>query len=290
LCIDRTDSFSRLAARHIGDVLVSLKTPIALTIAGSDSGGGAGVQADLKTMSANGTYGASVITAVTAQNTTAVSAVHEVPPAVVAAQIDAVLADLEVDAIKLGMLFCTPIIDVTANRLAAFGGPIVVDPVMIAKSGDALLQEAAVDALIQKILPRASLLTPNLPEAARLLNEPEVTHPADMAAQAQRLQALGPRAVLIKGGHASGSICIDVLIDAQGRISTFEAPRINTRNTHGTGCTYSAAIAAHLAHGRDLKDAVTAAHHYLQAAIKAADQLHIGKGHGPVHHFHGQWT
>lgn len=268
---------------------MSSNTPIAMTIAGSDSGGGAGVQADLKTISANGTYGASVITAVTAQNTTAVTAVHEVPSDVVAAQIDAVLSDLDVDAIKVGMLFSVPIIDVTANRLATFDGPIVVDPVMIAKSGDALLQDAAVDALIRQILPQANLLTPNLPEAARLLDDAEAKSLADMAAQGQRLLAMGPKAVLMKGGHASGDTCIDVLIDARGIIATFEAPRIDTRNTHGTGCTYSAAIAAQLAHGRDMKDAVAAAHLYLQAAINAADQLHIGKGHGPVHHFYGQW-
>ncbi|MBL1435283.1 MAG: bifunctional hydroxymethylpyrimidine kinase/phosphomethylpyrimidine kinase [Rhodobacteraceae bacterium] len=269
---------------------MTTKTPIALTIAGSDSGGGAGIQADLKAMSANGTYGASVITAITAQNTTAVTAVHEVPADVVAAQIDAVLSDLDVDAIKLGMLLSVPIIEVTAERLAAFDGPVVVDPVMIAKSGDALLQDAAVGALIQNILPQASLLTPNLPEAARLLETDEATTPEEMAAQGQRLLAMGPKAVLMKGGHASGGTCTDILVDASGVIGTFEAPRIETKNTHGTGCTYAATIVAVLAQGFELTAAVAAAHHYLQAAIKAADQLHIGHGHGPVHHFHGQWT
>ncbi|MEP1694899.1 MAG: bifunctional hydroxymethylpyrimidine kinase/phosphomethylpyrimidine kinase [Paracoccaceae bacterium] len=261
-----------------------------MTIAGSDSGGGAGIQADLKAMSANGTYGASVITAITAQNTMAVTAVHEVPSDVVEAQIDAVLSDLDVDVIKLGMLFSVPIIDVTAIRIAAFEGPVVVDPVMIAKSGDRLLQDAAVDALIEQILPQASLLTPNLPEAARLLNEDEAKTSADIAAQGRRLLALGPKAVLMKGGHASGDTCVDVLVDAHGVIRTFEAPRVDTLKTHGTGCTYSAAIAAQLAHGSDIKNAVAAAHHYLQAAINAADQLHIGQGQGPVHHFHGQWS
>ena len=268
---------------------MSKQTPIALSIAGSDSGGGAGVQADLKALSANGVYGASVITAVTAQNTTAVTAVHEVPAAIVAAQIEAVLSDLDVDVIKLGMLFSVPIIEATAKHLAAFNGPVVVDPVMIAKSGDALLQDAAVDALITHILPHATLLTPNLPEAARLLGTTEAATPEEMQAQGQELIKMGPKAVLIKGGHAVGGTCTDVLVDATGIIATCAAPRIDTRNTHGTGCTYSAAIAAQLALGLELKKAVTAAHGYLQAAIKAADNLDIGHGHGPVHHFYGHW-
>jgi hydroxymethylpyrimidine/phosphomethylpyrimidine kinase len=266
------------------------KPPIALTIAGSDSGGGAGVQADIKTFSAIGAFGASVITAVTAQNTIAVTAVHEIPADVVAAQIDAVLADLDVDVIKLGMLFSVPIIKATAFRLASFHGPIIVDPVMIAKSGDALLQDAAVAGLIMHILPHASLLTPNLPEAALLLNTTEAVTPEDMAAQGQRLVEMGPKAVLMKGGHALGGVCTDVLVGANGVIATFAAPRINTVNTHGTGCTYSAAIAAYVAQGLTLKDAVKAAHGYLQTAIKAADSLQIGKGRGPVHHFHGHWA
>ena len=160
---------------------------------------------------------------------------------------------------------------------------------MIAKSGDALLQDVAVDALIRHILPHANLLTPNLPEAARLLNSSEATTPEEMVAQGRQLIELGPKAVLMKGGHAVGGICTDVLVNANGVIATYAAPRIHTRNTHGTGCTYSSAIAAQLANGLDLKNAVTVAHGYLQAAIKAADNLHIGKGHGPVHHFHGQW-
>ena len=266
------------------------ETPIALTIAGSDSGGGAGIQADFKAISANGVYGASVITAVTAQNTAAVTAVHEVPAAVVAAQIDAVLSDIDVNVIKLGMLFSVPIIAATAQRLAAFTGPVVVDPVMIAKSGDALLQDAAVDALIAQILPHATLLTPNLPEAARLLNTTEAATPEEVAAQGQALIKMGPKAVLMKGGHARGKTCTDLLVDATGVIASFTTPRIDTHNTHGTGCTYAASIAAQLAHGRDLKEAVARAHAYLQAAIKAADRLHIGKGHGPVHHFHGHWS
>jgi hydroxymethylpyrimidine/phosphomethylpyrimidine kinase len=269
---------------------VTSKTPIALTIAGSDSGGGAGVQADLKAMSANGTYGASVITAVTAQNTTTVTAIHKIPSDIVAAQIDTVLSDLDVDTIKIGMMFSATIINVIAERLIAFDGPIVVDPVMIAKSGDTLLEDTAVDAMIMRVLPQASLLTPNLPEAARLLGDVEAKTVDEMAAQGQRLLAFGPKVVLMKGGHAPGGTCTDVLVDASGVIGTFKAPRIDTQNTHGTGCTYSATIAALLAQGRDVTDAVAEAHHYLQAAIKAADQLQIGLGHGPVHHFYGHWT
>ncbi|MFY0679368.1 MAG: bifunctional hydroxymethylpyrimidine kinase/phosphomethylpyrimidine kinase [Thalassovita sp.] len=265
-------------------------TPIALTIAGSDSGGGAGVQADLKAFSANGAYGASVLTAITAQNTVAVTAVHEIPADVVAAQISAVLSDLDVTAIKLGMLFSPQIIDVVQAGLSAYAGPIVVDPVMIAKSGDALLQDAAVEAMIQKILPLATLLTPNLPEAARLLNQAEAQTPADMAAQGQALLALGPKAVLMKGGHASGETCVDVLVDHSGVVTELSAERVQTRNTHGTGCTYSSSIAAALAQGQELGAAVENAHTYLQAAIAAADDLAIGAGHGPVHHFHGLWT
>lgn len=266
------------------------KTPIALTIAGSDSGGGAGVQADLKAMSAQGVFGASVITAITAQNTVAVTAVHEVPADVVAAQMHAVLSDLDVGAIKLGMLFSVPIIETVAARLQIFEGPVVVDPVMISKSGDALLQDAAVEAMIDKILPRATLLTPNLPEAARLTGGRQAETSDDMAAQAAELLALGPQAVLMKGGHAAGDTCTDILVDAGGVTARLAAPRITTRNTHGTGCTYSASIAALLAQGHSLPKAVTTAHSYLQGAIAAADQLQIGAGHGPVHHFHAQWS
>ena len=264
-------------------------TPIALTIAGSDSGGGAGVQADIKAMSANGVYAASVITAVTAQNTSTVTHVHELPAAVVVAQIDAVLSDIPVTAIKLGMLFSASIIDAVAERLADCSVPVVVDPVMIAKSGDALLHASATEALLRRILPCATLLTPNLPEAACLLGTAQAVSPEDVIAQGRQLLALGPRAVLMKGGHAAGDTCVDYLIDASGAVTALTAPRLRTRNTHGTGCTYSATIAAELAKGADMPDAVRAAHRYLQGAIAAADTLHIGAGHGPVHHFHGCW-
>ena len=264
-------------------------TPIALTIAGSDSGGGAGVQADIKAISANGVYAASVITAITAQNTQTVVAVHPVPADIVTAQIAAVLSDLNVGAIKLGVLFSAPIISVVAAGLAGYHGPVVVDPVMIAKSGDTLLQGDAVDALIRLILPHAALLTPNLPEAAQLLEERPALTQDEVIGQGLRLLHMGPRAVLMKGGHSQGPACTDFLIEADGTVTTLTAPRSKTRNTHGTGCTYSAAIAAQLAKGQTMLAAVRAAHTYLQGAIQAADTLHIGAGHGPVHHFHEVW-
>lgn len=264
-------------------------TAIALTIAGSDSGGGAGIQADLKAFSALGVYGASVITAVTAQNTQAVTAVHEVPTDVVGAQIAAVLDDLAVDAIKLGMLFSPAIIEEVAQHLQFYGGPVVLDPVMIAKSGDALLQDAAVEALTSELLPRCSVLTPNLPEAARLLDSEAATTPAEMAEQGRALLAKGPRAVLMKGGHGHGDVCTDLLITAQYHVE-LTVPRRVTSNTHGTGCTLSSAIAAGLATRLDTEHAVRMAHAYLQRAIIAADDLEIGSGHGPVHHFTGLWA
>jgi len=262
---------------------------IALTIAGSDSGGGAGIQADLKAMSALGVYGASVITAVTAQNTQAVTAVHGIPLNVVTAQIDAVLSDLNVDAIKIGMLATPEIITTVADALATYQGPVVLDPVMVAKSGDALLADAAVTTLRDSLLPRAHLLTPNLPEAARLLNQPDACSADDMITQGRALCALGAQAVLMKGGHGTGTVCHDILVGPNGVIAEFTAPRRATRNTHGTGCTLSSAIAAGLAKAMPLADAVGAAHDYLQRAIAAADDLHVGHGHGPVHHFHAHW-
>ena len=274
------------------DATQAAKTPIALTIAGSDSGGGAGVQADLKAFSALGVYGASVLTAITAQNTVTVSAVHEVPADIVGAQITAVLDDLDVDSIKIGMLFSVPIIKIVAECFDAFKGTVILDPVMIAKSGDALLQADAVEAMKTHMLPRADLLTPNLPEAAGLLGMADAQDLTQAQAQGAALLDLGPGAVLMKGGHSAGDICTDLLItDENGarRTDRFEAPRIPTRNTHGTGCTYSASIAAFVARGMTLPEATQAAHTYLQGAIGAADTLQIGSGHGPVHHFHQSW-
>ncbi|MEQ3625140.1 MAG: bifunctional hydroxymethylpyrimidine kinase/phosphomethylpyrimidine kinase [Celeribacter sp.] len=260
-----------------------------LIIAGSDSGGGAGIQADIKSASARGVYAATAITAITAQNTVGVQAVHPLEPDLVTAQIRSVLDDIAIDAVKIGMLGTAPLVTAVAQALAGFDGPIVLDPVMVAKSGDALLERAAIDALVQHLLPRATLLTPNLPEAAQILDQPEVATPDAALAQGRALLALGPRAVLMKGGHGRGEVCRDLLLSGD-TVQDFSAPRIATRNTHGTGCSYAAAIAAELARGRALPDAVARAHGWLQGAIAGADALEVGQGHGPVHHFHELWT
>jgi hydroxymethylpyrimidine/phosphomethylpyrimidine kinase len=263
-------------------------TPVALTIAGSDSGGGAGIQADLKTFSALGVYGASVLTALTAQNTRGVTAVHEAPPEMVRAQIAAVFDDMPVAAVKIGMLASPGIIDAVTDGLAGRDIPVVLDPVMVAKSGDPLLANEAVAHLTERLVPRATVITPNLPEAARLLGRERLDAPSEGAAR--DLLALGPRAVLLKGGHAEGPRCRDVLLEAGSEAPVIlDAPRIETRNTHGTGCTLSSAIAAGLARGFALDEAVSAAHGYLHGAIRAADRLAVGGGHGPVHHFHAWW-
>ena len=263
-------------------------TPIALTIAGSDSGGGAGIQADLKTFSALGVYGASVITALTAQNTRAVTMVTPASPAMITAQMDAVFDDLDIHAVKLGMLGGVDAIHAVAKGLQDRNLPVILDPVMVAKSGDALLDDDAIGALRGLLLPRATLLTPNLPEAARLLDCPMAETRRDMLDQASALIAQGAQAVLMKGGHGQGSECHDLLVTPD-QVTAFTARRHATRNTHGTGCTLSAAIAAGLAKGMDLTQAVAKAHRYLQGAIAAADDLQIGHGHGPVHHFHAVW-
>ena len=260
---------------------------IALTIAGSDSGGGAGIQADLKTFSALGVYGASVLTAVTAQNTRTVAAVHAIPPQMIHAQIRAVLDDLDVRAVKIGMLGSAEAARAVADALAGRGLPVVLDPVMIAKSGDPLIEDEAIAALKDRLLPQATVLTPNLPEAARLLGRAPAEDEAEVLAQGKALLALGPRWVLMKGGHAGGAICTDRLVGPERR--DHAAPRLATRNTHGTGCTLSSAIAAGLAQGMAVPAAVERAHGWLHGAILAADRLRIGSGHGPVHHFHQWW-
>ena len=265
-------------------------TAIAVTIAGSDSGGGAGIQADLKTFSALGVYGASVLTALTAQNTLGVSAVHDVPADFVKAQFDAVYGDLAVKATKIGMLSRPVVIETVAAGLAAHEtGPVVLDPVMVAASGDPLIADEAVDVLRSVLLPKADLITPNLHEAARLLGASVAADRAAMERQAQALLGLGSSAVLLKGGHGGGAEAADLLLSKDGS-RWYTAPRIATKNTHGTGCTLSSAIAAGLAKGAGLSDAVAAAKAFIQAAIAAADQLAIGLGHGPVHHFHALWT
>jgi len=265
----------------------------ALTIAGSDSGGGAGIQADLKTFSALGCYGMSVITAITAQNTHEVTAVHAVPAEVITAQLDAVLADIGTDAIKVGMLFSPEITEAVGDGLRRWGtGSIVVDPVMVSKSGDRLLTEPAVDALTEHVFPIAEVITPNLPEASALLGR-EVTTRGDMEPAARDLLETGARAVLLKGGHLDGDSAADVLVvrGRDGKIMSrwFEFERIDTPNTHGTGCTLSSAIASFLARGESLEAAVEAARAYMQAAIAAGAQFELGHGHGPVHHFHAMW-
>jgi hydroxymethylpyrimidine/phosphomethylpyrimidine kinase len=264
-------------------------TPIALTIAGSDSSGGAGIQADLKTFAALGVYGASAITALTAQNTQGVDAVLVVPPDFVARQIRVVARDLDLRAVKIGMLATSEIIEAVAEQLKALEGtPVVLDPVMVAASGDVLLDEDAIETLRTVLLPRATLITPNLPEAAKLLDQDEAKDESAMRAQAEALRALGAQAVLIKGGHADGPEAVDILVDGEGELR-LTAPRVATENTHGTGCTLSSAVAAELAKGASLREAVTRAKAYVTAALQRADELRIGKGRGPVHHFHDLW-
>jgi len=251
-----------------------------LTIAGSDSGGGAGIQADLKTFAALGVYGTSALTAVTAQNTVGVRAVEEAPPALVAAQIDAVLEDIGADAAKTGMLSSAAIVAVTVGRIRAHGiARLVVDPVMVAKSGDRLLREDAVRALRTDLLPLALVVTPNLPEAETLAGV-TIGSRADLEDAARRIAALGPRYVLIKGGHAPGDP-IDILYDGRA-FREYPGARIATTSTHGTGCTLSAAIVAYLARGLAVEDAVGRAKEYVVAAMCAASP--IGRGHGPLHH------
>jgi hydroxymethylpyrimidine/phosphomethylpyrimidine kinase len=259
---------------------------IALTIAGSDSSGGAGIQADLKTFAALGVYGASVITALTAQNTRGVSAIHVVPAEFVTAQMEAVFSDLHVDAVKIGMVAQLATIDAIVAGLTRWAPKhVVLDPVMVATSGDRLLATEAVDALRTKLMPHAALVTPNLPEAAALLDEPIALSESAIESQGKRLLAMGCRAVLIKGGHGQGAESIDYLVETN-RVIALAAPRIATKNTHGSGCSLSSAIAAGLAGGDDMETAVRNAKAWVSAAIAVADRLDVGHGNGPIHHFH----
>lgn len=263
-----------------------MAVPVALTIAGSDSSGGAGIQADLKTFAAFGVYGASVITALTAQNTRGVSGIHAVPPDFVTAQLDAVFDDLDIAAVKIGMAVQFATIEVIAAALSRRAPKhVVLDPVMVATSGDRLLSADAVSSLRERLIPLASLITPNLPEAAVLLEEAIASDETAIASQGRRLLAMGARAVLIKGGHGKGSESIDYLFSDSGMIA-LPAPRIATTNTHGTGCSLSSAIAAGLAKGETLETAVRGAKKWITAAIEAGDRLGVGHGHGPIHHFH----
>jgi hydroxymethylpyrimidine/phosphomethylpyrimidine kinase len=253
-----------------------------LTIAGSDSSAGAGIQADLKTFAALGVYGTSVITALTAQNTREVTAVHEAPPEFVGAQIDAVVQDIRPDGVKTGMLSSAAIIEVVAERVRHYAlNSVVVDPVMVSKGGARLLREDAVEALRSRLLPIADLVTPNIPEAEVLVGYELRTY-LQIHEAAREIAEMGPRNVLIKGGHRDGETVVDVLFDGR-EIHEFSGPRIHTTSTHGTGCTLASAIAAHLALGEEMEDAVAAAREYLEEALRNA--YPVGRGHGPVNHF-----
>jgi hydroxymethylpyrimidine/phosphomethylpyrimidine kinase len=266
-------------------------TAIALTIAGSDSSGGAGIQADLKTFAALGVYGASAITALTAQNTRGVTGIHDVPPDFIAAQIDTVFDDLEVGAVKIGMLSQPATIKVVAKRLTRHKAKnIVLDPVMVATAGAKLISDGAIAALRRELIPLALIVTPNLPEAAVLTGASLARNEDEMTIQARELLTHGAQNVLIKGGHGGGAESVDLLIGTKlGMGVRLAAPRVATQSTHGSGCTLSSAIAAGLAKGLDLVEAVRAAKAYVTAAIAAADQLKVGRGHGPLHHFHEHW-
>jgi hydroxymethylpyrimidine/phosphomethylpyrimidine kinase len=261
-----------------------------LTIAGSDSGGGAGIQADLKTIAALGCYGLSAITALTAQNTRGVSGIHPVPPDFAAAQISAVLEDIGADAVKIGMLYSAELIRVVAEQLRKFGARnIVLDPVMVAQSGDRLLRDDGVGAITDYLMPLADVVTPNLPEAEVLLGR-RIRSWEDMHAAARDLSGFGSRSILIKGGHREEEDCSDLLyLKAESRFATYPAGRIASRNTHGTGCTLSSAIAAFLAKGEALEDAVRRAKEYISLAIQAGASYRLGRGRGPVHHFFNYW-
>ncbi|HET6388013.1 bifunctional hydroxymethylpyrimidine kinase/phosphomethylpyrimidine kinase [Hyphomicrobium sp.] len=258
--------------------------PIALTIAGSDPSGGAGIQADLKTFSAFGIYGATIITALTAQNTHGVSGVFPISLEFIAAQFHSVVSDLEVSSIKTGMLGDAATVETVARLLAEVPRvPVVVDPVMVATSGDVLLRADAIEAVRSALIPRAQLITPNIPEASRLLDCPEAETEDEMRTQAEALMKLGCGAVLVKGGHGAGADAVDVFFDGREH-QAFRRPRVETNNTHGTGCTLSAAIAAGLAAGKPLPEAVEAGKLFVWRALDAGADMRIGSGHGPVDH------
>jgi hydroxymethylpyrimidine/phosphomethylpyrimidine kinase len=262
------------------------RIPKAMTIAGSDSGGGAGIQADLKTFAALGVYGTSTLTAITAQNTVGVTAIHEIPADIIAAQIEAVLTDIGADAVKTGMLSSSAIIEVVVSTLNRHHiTALVVDPVMVAKSGDRLLREEAIEALRTRLVPLAAVVTPNIPEAEALTGM-KITTDADVRSVAQQIVSMGAHAVVVKGGHRDGP-ATDVLYDGS-RFREFTTPRIDTKNTHGTGCTFASAVAAGLARGMAVIDAVGLAKDYVTEAIRCS--FAVGHGHGPLNHFYKQWN
>ncbi|MGD8883025.1 MAG: bifunctional hydroxymethylpyrimidine kinase/phosphomethylpyrimidine kinase [Desulfobacterales bacterium] len=261
-----------------------------LTIAGSDSGGGAGIQADLKTFSAIGCYGMSVITALTAQNTQGVKGIHAVPPAFAVEQIEAVLSDIGADAIKIGMLYSAELIEAVAQALKKHGArKIVLDPVMVAQSGDKLLQDDAIEAIKTHLMPLADVVTPNIPEASVLCST-QLTQWSDIESAAETLARYGSRSILIKGGHGDERKSTDLLFLArEGRFVSLAAERIKTNNNHGTGCTLSSAIAAYMAKGKDIEEAVQKAKTFMNHSIAAGAAYKLGHGHGPVHHFFQWW-
>jgi hydroxymethylpyrimidine/phosphomethylpyrimidine kinase len=258
--------------------------PIALTIAGSDSGGGAGIQADIKAMEANGVFATSALAAVTAQNTEAVVEAHDLPPALVGAQIDAVAEDMDVRAVKTGMLSNPDIIETVVDRIRTHDlRPLVVDPVMISKTGFKLLKDEAIETLREALLPRARVITPNVHEAEHLTDVGSIDSTADLRTAGTALLETGAEAVVVKGGHLSGEeAAVDVLVEGE-EVHELSAPRIDTRHTHGTGCTYASAIAANLAKGYALPPAVERAKRYVTGAIRHA--LPVGQGRGPTNHF-----
>ena len=266
-----------------------VKTPIALTIAGSDSGGGAGIQADLKAFSALGAYGCSVITALTAQNTQGVQGIFDVDPAFIRQQLDSIFTDLDVSAVKIGMLSQPDVIHTVADAIREYQPKyVIVDPVMVATSGDVLLQQTAIETLKEVLLPQATLMTPNLQEAAVLLERDVPENLEQMVDMIDPLMQMGSKGVLLKGGHLSGEKAIDFYHDGQ-MLHRLESEWVKTNNTHGTGCTLSSAVTALVARGFTLAEAIPEAKKYIAGAIAHADELNIGQGHGPVHHFFRTW-
>lgn len=264
--------------------------PRVLSIAGSDSGGGAGIQADLKTFAALGCYGMTAITALTAQNTLGVRAIHAVPPAILRAQIDAVVEDIGLHAVKIGMLHSPEIVQTVAESIDRHGMVnVVLDPVMIATSGAVLIDNPAIAALVQELFNRAIVVTPNLDEASLLVGRPVDSEPA-METAAQEMLGMGASAVLLKGGHLAGDVVSDLLVTRDGGVHWMRAPRIRSANTHGTGCTLSSAIAAHLALGASLPDAVERARTFVRAALEAGAKVRTGGGSGPLNHGHAPLT
>lgn len=266
---------------------ISSNTPIVLTIAGSDSGGGAGIQADIKAMSATGSFACSVITAITSQNTQGVSAIFPIPLDHVASQLDAVFSDLNVIAVKVGMLADSNIIKVVADKINQYQPKhLVIDPVMVATSGDLLLEQSAISTLKEALIPLADIITPNLPEGAALTGKPVPESEADMQDMVEELRALGAKAVLLKGGHLEQDENSNDLLILPTSTALISAKRFPTKNTHGTGCTLSSAIASYLAQGNELTQSVELGKRYISEAIAHADQLNVGQGHGPVNHFY----